>query len=908
VALSASTRLGPYEIVAPLGAGGMGEVYRARDTRLGREVALKVVPADLSSDPERVQRFEHEARAAAALNHPNILALYDIGSYESSPYLVSELLEGATLRERLRGGSLPVRKAVAYGVQIARGLAAAHEKGIIHRDLKPENVFVTADGHVKILDFGLAKLTEREPAFSSVTNVPTALPITNPGVIIGTLGYMSPEQVRGVSADARSDIFAFGTILYEMLSGRSAFRGETSMDSLTAILRDDPRDLPASERHIPPALVRIVERCLEKSPSARFQTSSDLAFALDALSAGSGATEAVTAISGRDRRLRFGPIVAATIGVLAVAALVSSAVVYFRSAPIDARVYRSTFVPPGNLFGLPFGRLALSPDGRRLAFVAAGSSGSRMLWIRPLDSLSAQPVPGTEGALAPFWSPDSRFIAFTADGKLKKIDPAGGPAVPLCDNSSPVPGSWSRDNVIVFGPSGNGRGPLLRVAAAGGVPTPVTTLDSASGETVHGFPFFLPDGRHFIHVAGTANPLDASVYVSSLESKGRTRLAVSGNNPQYAQGHLLFIRGTTLVAQSFDAKTLVLSGEAAPVAAQIDTFQGLPLGAFSVSENGVLAYQQSGNPQGESRFIWFDRAGKPLGALGARGRYGGEVSLSPDGRHAAVAAADPGPEQDIWVFDVARGFRTRFTVDPGSSRTPIWTPDGTRIVFAARRNGRPLALYERDAEGAGGEQLLLSLSDRDAVAQSVSPDGRLLMYTTLQGNDLRSTDIWVLPLAEDRPSTSSGSPKPVEGRKPFPFATSPFSELGGQFSPDGRWVAYESDESGRPEVYVVRFPTGGKTQVSSAGGHEPRWRADGKELYYRNNSNTLMAAAVRGDGARFEVGAVQPLFDIHPTSFPGGYAVSRDGRFLVSTVEQQTTIVPITFVINWPGALHKDGR
>src|SRR5262245_34575064 len=542
MSLAPGSRVGPYDILAPLGSGGMGEVYRARDPRLQRDVAIKVLPSSFSVDPERLRRFEQEARAAAALNHPNVLAVFDIGTENGSPYIVSELLEGETLRARLsksparssdaHSGSdssssigasagIGTRRAIEYGVQIARGLAAAHDRGIVHRDLKPENVFVASDGHVKILDFGLAKLTQIEPALAGgVTEGPTKMVDTSPGTLLGTMGYMAPEQVRGQTVDHRADVFALGAILYEMLSGQKAFAGATAADTISAIIDRDPPELP-SERRIPPGLVRVVDRCLEKNPAARFQSTRDLAFALESLSTHSevGARDvAVTGRSGVGGRLLW-----AIAGGIAAAALALGAARYFRTAPVETRAFRSTIVAPPNTSitfdfpGFAAAVLAVSPDGQRLAFLARAADGRVQLWLRPLDGISAQALMGTEGASAPFWSPDSQFLGFFADGKLKKINAAGGPPLVLCDALASVPGgaggggTWNRDGVIVFGSSQ--AGPLQRVSAGGGTPSPVTKVDTEKGESFHAWPFFLPDGKRFLYLAvgsKTGSAVDAN--------------------------------------------------------------------------------------------------------------------------------------------------------------------------------------------------------------------------------------------------------------------------------------------------------------------------------------------------------------------------------------------------------------
>ncbi len=757
-------RLGPYEIVAPLGAGGMGEVHRARDPRLGRDVAIKVLPAAFSADADRLRRFEQEARAAAALNHPNILAVHDIGTHDGAPYIVSELLEGETLRERLaRGtaasgsasapGGLSVRKAIDHAIQIAHGLSGAHDKGIVHRDLKPENLFVTADGRVKILDFGLAKLRPDLAPSGGGTGLPTEAVGTQPGMLLGTMGYMAPEQVRGHQADHRSDIFAFGAVLYEMLSGQRAFRGATAADTISAILDKDPQDLPVVERHIPPALERIVDRCLEKSPSARFQTASDLAFALEALSSHSDRSEASGVVAGpapaRPSRERLAWGVAALLAVSTAIAFALGAMGYFTRPRLE-RAYRSTVLLPEKAVytsvGTPAYRLGMSPDGSRVSFVAAMDGQPPRLWVRPLDALSAQPLAGTEQAAGPFWSPDSRFIAYftTPLTSLKKIDAAGGPPLTLVElpGANPTNGSagatWNKDDVILFGATGPViGGPIRRVSAAGGSANEVIAPDTKNGETELWYPYFLPDGNHFLYLA--MGPLDGlplrplGIYATALDGKERKLIMRGGSNMKYVQGHLLFLREGTLMAQPFDAERLALSGDAVPIAEQVQI--GGPSGAtgpFAVSETGVLAYVSgpglgAGTP---SQLAWFDREGKRLGELGDRASYS-DVELSHDGTRATVSVIDSARRSnDIWIYDVARGLRTKFTFDSGSEQTSVWSPDGSRIVYNSTRN--PPTLYQNASTGSGTEDMLPATASSGSLSPtSWSSDGRFICYIFL---------------------------------------------------------------------------------------------------------------------------------------------------------------------------------
>jgi Tol biopolymer transport system component len=899
--LAVGARLGPYDILAPIGAGGMGEVYRARDSRLGRDVALKVLPSAFSANPERLHRFEQEARAAAALNHPNILAVFDLGQHEGAPFIVSELLEGDTLRDRLRTGALPARKAIEYAIQIAHGLAAAHERGIVHRDLKPENLFVTTDGRVKILDFGLAKLMEAERAEGGASDAATRSN-TDPGIVLGTIGYMAPEQLRSLPVDHRSDIFAFGVVLYEMLSGQRAFQRDTTIDTMTAILKDDPPDLPVADRNIPPALVRIVDRCLEKASAARFQSTGDLAFALEALSSHTGPVPALAAaipeprpVKTRDR-LAWTLVTVLAIGL--VAALGVGAVMYFRRPAEVAETTRFVVLPPegwslaAQLQGaVSAGPLAVSPDGRQVAFVARNTSGGTLIWVRSLDTVAAKGLVGTEGGTSPFWSPDSRTLGFFAGGKLKKIEIAGGPPITLCDAVPGISGAWSPEGVIVFSPAGGTF--LQKVSASGGVPTAATVIQGE--ETGHARPAFLPDGRHFVYraIPRPENP-KGPVFIGSLDSTAGVRVMddIDSTNVVYSQGHLLFLRETTLMAQPFDPGRLVLSGEQFPVAEQIQTFAAY--GFFSASGNGVLTYQ-TGTAAGAPQIGWFDRAGKSLGAVGKPAEYG-DLALAPDGRRAMVRLLTGPGGSDLWLLDLARdGLATRFTFDAALDTSPIWSPDGERIVFSSTRKGSA-DLYQKASSGAGSEDVLLATNE-NKFPSSWSPDTRHLLYSQ---NSAGGNDIWVLPMSGDK--------------KPFPFLRTRANAFQGQFSPDGKWIAYVSNESGRAEVYVAPFnassASGGKWQVSTNGGAQPRWRPDGKEIFYVSPAPNvrLMAAAVGATGTRFDVGAVTPLFVVRLPGTPGVfYQVSPDGkRFLFNMAPMvDTTATPITVVVNWTAGLKK---
>jgi Tol biopolymer transport system component len=893
--LAVGTKLGSYEVAAPIGAGGMGEVYQAHDTKLGRDVAIKVLPEAFAHDAERLARFQREAKMLAALNHPNIATIHGLEQSGSTSYLVMELVSGETLAERIkRDGAVPIEEALAIAKQIAEALEAAHEKGIIHRDLKPANVKVTPEGKVKVLDFGLAKAFAGDATTEDIGNSPTlSMAATMQGVILGTAAYMSPEQAKGKAVDKRTDIWAFGAVLYELLTGKAAFHGEDVGDILAAVVRAEP-DWQALPDVTAVKIRDLLRRCLQKDKTLRLRDAGDARIEIhEALTTPTPAEPAAV-----QRKTPLGNIRAAwSVAAVAIvtAALGWGAFAYLRRAPDGAQPVRFFVSPPETrrlamsaptTTGAFVNPLAISPDGSRIAIVAEGGDGKSQLWVRSLDTLAAQPLAGTEGAFQPFWSPDSRFIAFFAGGKLKKIEVSGGPPITLCDAPDPRNGTWNRDGVIVFGPTASSS--LQRVSASGGVPTAATTL--GQGETVHVRPFFLPDSQHFLYRAATG-PGGGPIYVGSLNSAERKFLFdADSSNVAYSEGHLLFLRETTLMAQPFDARRLVVVGDAFPIAENILT--GVitnPTGVFSVSQNGVLVYQ-TGTAAAGGQLLWLDRSGKQIGALGDPALYS-DLELSPDGKRASVSISDQaGKGRDIWLYDVARGLRTRFTFGPGAAITSIWSPDGSRIVFNVNRKGH-LDLYQKSSSGAGAEEVVLE-DNFDKYPTSWSPDGRFILYRTGAGQSGR--ELFILPISGDH--------------KPVRFLSTKFDEGFGQFSPDGRWVAYRSNESGRNEIYVAPFPgPGGKWQISTAGGELPRWRHDGTEIFYLAPNNKLMAAAVNSKSASFEVLAVKPLVETHIVL--GGrdaYSVSADGqRFLINSAPEQEASAPITVILNWTAGLKK---
>jgi len=902
MALATGTKLGPYEVLSALGAGGMGEVYRARDTRLQRDVAVKVLPDVLARDPDRLTRFEREAQAVAALSHPNILAIHDFGVDGSTVYAVTELLDGETLRARLtpeagaKGPTgLPIRKVIEYGARIARGLAAAHGKGIVHRDLKPENIFITREGLVKILDFGLAKdLGTGVGSMSGQSPVPMTMAATlaqgtTPGTVLGTVGYMSPEQVRGTAVDHRSDLFAFGVVLYEMLTGRRAFQRDTPAETMTAILKDDAPELVESRTDVSPTFDRIVRHCLEKSPDERFQSARDVAFALEALS-GSAISSASAAAAGHHRRwLR------------PVAALAFLAAALIVGLVVGRTMTKSVASPRGGIrfvFGPPEGttveggpaapQAVISPDGTRIVVATADAKGGRRLYLRSLESLEPRLLSGTDDGELPFWSPDGRSIAFfTEDRKLKRVPSDGGPVQTICElrgSDAWGGGAWGRDGDIVFSLGLNS--PLYRVPAAGGTPVAIAEIDRTRQERAHLWPSVLPDGQRFLYLIHANDVGTRGLYVGSLESKVKTRLLDTNVRASFAPpNHLVFVREGTLMAQPFDVGDTRLTGEPVPIAEHVAYNPSIGLGraTFSVSNTGILVYRAGGvGGIPITQLTWFDRKGTRLGTVGQPGQHN-IFDLSRDDARVATATYDPRARQlDLWVRDTSRDSSTRLTFDPSDDDSPEWSADGARIVFRSQRRGVSDVYVKSPTTGAPDELLIQSPVDKEP--QDWSTDGRFLVY---QSTDPKTgADLWLLPLVGDR--------------TPRVLVQTPFQEQQAQISPDGRFIAYVSDESGTRQVYVQSFPSSeAKWQVSIDGGSQPRWRRDGRELFYLSTSQRLMAVDLK-PGATFEWSSARELFWVNVTGFGRhDYAVSRDGqRFLVNTIDEQTGTA-MTVVIDW---------
>jgi serine/threonine protein kinase len=866
----------------------MGEVYRALDTRLHRTVAIKVMPAAMAADPQRQARFRREARAISSLTHPHICTLHDVGEQDGVDFLVMEYLAGETLAHRLLRGPLPVDDVLRIGAQLADALDAAHRQGLTHRDLKPANVMLAATG-AKVLDFGLAKWSESESAAPVASILATAPTLTQLGAVVGTLQYMAPEQLEGQPADARSDLFALGAILYEMTTGRKAFEGTSSASVVAAILTSTPLPMSALQAVTPQALDRVVRKCLARDPARRWQSAADLRdeltwIAEDSVIKSAGpTTPAATTESSRGWTFAASTLTA-------VASVLAVTVALFLARPSAGRSLpmQFTVLLPDSTSDV---RVPIvSPDGRSVAFVGRGSDGKFSLWVRPFDSPTARPIAEAEERAFPFWSPDSQFVAFFGDGKLKKIGVGGGTVQIVADNApSARGGTWNRDDVIVFAPEA--QGPLFRISAKGGSAVRVTTLATAPVEVSHRFPHFLPDGRHFTYSAQTEQW--PALMLATLESADVRRLIDRAEGEAWApSGYLLFVRDypTTLMAQSFDATQFRLTGEAVPI---VDRIRGGVRGGswgFSASDNGVLSYMSDAVP--ETPLTWVARSRRSPEVVGPKGEYG-YVSLAPDGKRAAVERINrkTGAEE-VWVIDLSTGGSFPLTSSPPVVKSPLWSPDGTRVAFDLTGPSLNSELFVRPSTGIGdAEKVITQLPSIDYASYDWSADGRFIL---LGVNEVTSAgtikNLWLLSLDE---------------RRARPLLRSAFNKTEARFSPDGRWMSYVSDESGASQVYVQSFPEPGvRSQVSVAGGAQPRWRRDGKELFYVSTDRTLMAVTVRTTPTALEAGAPVALFDL--PNERSRYDVSADGqRFLITQGLRELPPSPINIVLNWASALKK---
>ena len=904
--LAAGTRLGPYEVLGKLGEGGMGAVYRARDTRLDRTVAIKVLLAHVAADQELRDRFDREARAVSALNHPHICALYDVGQATPNPgeesaaavdFLVMEFVEGETLAGRLARGALPISEVLTVGAEIAQALEAAHRRGIIHRDLKPGNVMLTKSG-VKLLDFGLAKVTGVGPGSShpAAATAFAAQPMTAKGTILGTLQYMAPEQLHGQEADPRADIFALGAILYEMVTGKRAFDGATSATVISAIVEREPAPLSSVQPMAPPALGRLIRACLAKDPGDRLQNAHDVLLQLRWIAEGGSDAGIAAPVAARRRfHVRAATIAAAIFGLSTV---VLGAMLLLRGTP-PAEPLRFTVASPEGTAFAPFGtaaggfghQFALSPDGTRIVFVAASAGQEARLWVRRFDQVEATPLAGTEGATNPFWSPDSDSIGYgVRNSRLHRIDAGGGPSIEICR----VPGfwsaSWGPDHTILV--ATGARQGLMRVADSGGTLTPVTSLDTAARDIFHAQPEFLPDGRFLYSVNSYGNAERTGVYLSGLDGSGNTRILPGVFSPvaYLPSGHLLFVFAGVLMSVDFDLARGVVTGE--PVAVTPDTGGEPRRLMFSVSRDGRLAFASA--PEPRSQLVWYDRSGTRGQPLGPAARGVRDPEISPDGLSVALSYVDVETSlQNIWIADLQRGVFSRLTT--GWAISPLWSPDSTRLAFAAV----PTGTLDVVVQTIGGKDASIGGTDAEE-ALVTSPDWNLPAAWTKDGflvyDALSPATGW------DIHATAIGAAE----RKSIPIVTTPFHSWASQVSPDSRWIAYVSDETTPPDVYVRPFPGGaGQVRITTGGGRWPRWSRDGRELYYIGVDDTLTAVGLEVRDGRLVVRGTTPRFKVRTMEaaiWHAPYDVAADGRFLVNTALVDVTASPIIVVVNWkPG-------
>jgi serine/threonine protein kinase/dipeptidyl aminopeptidase/acylaminoacyl peptidase len=887
--LQAGTKLGPYEILAPLGAGGMGEVYRALDPRLGRDVAIKVLPQHLSANPEVRTRFEREAKTVSSLNHPHICTLHDVGREGETDYLVMELIDGETLAARIARGALPAPEVLRLGMQIADALDRAHRAGVIHRDLKPGNVMLTKSG-AKLMDFGLARATGMAGtgggsgvSVAALTQSPTvAAPLTAEGTIVGTFQYMAPEQLEGKEADARTDLWSFGCLLYEMATGKRAFEGKSQASLISSIMSSEPAPLSQLAPMSPPGLEKLVRACLAKEADERIQTAHDVKLQLQWIAEGGSQAGVPAPLAARRRgreRLAWTLFAAAAL----VAVVFIGLALRPRPGPKSV-IFELTPPHQVSLVDLP----RISPDGRRLAFNATDSSGASAIWVRQMSSLDAQRMPGTEGATRPFWSPDSRFLAFFSGGKLHKIDIAGGPPQTVCDAPRGADGSWGVGDVILFDGS-SVVDTVQRVSALGGVPVGATTVDRSKQEVFTAWPQFLPDGQHFLFIAYGATGDERTLKVGRLGSMETKSLGPAGSRTEYVSRHLLFVRQGTLLAQPFDPGSLKTTGDPVPVAENVE-FDAVGSARFSASGEGTLVYRSGGSGAAE-RLAWVNRRGERTGTVGGPNGYD-DPALSPDETQLAVKVTEAtSANGNIWVWDLSRDLGSRFTFAQGDVDDAMWSPDGSRIAYSMAR-GTGNDLYVKSLGGSGADSLLLA-SNEQKFAEMWSPDGKVITYIMRSGLTNRRWDIYGLILGDS-----------VRAR---PIVATPFAEYDPQLSADGKWMAYVSRESGDAEIYVQAFPgPGGKWRISTHGGTEPRWRGDGHELFYLGLDRKMFSVPVTpGTPPHFSL--PERLFDapvVVDANTRNRYVVTRDGqRFLMVTPEGEAKLGATTVVLDWLGRL-----
>jgi eukaryotic-like serine/threonine-protein kinase len=866
----------------------MGEVYRARDTRLERSVAVKVLPSQMSASAEVRQRFEREARTISQLSHPHICALYDVGREGETEYLVMELLEGETLSDRLGKGALPLEQTLRYGQEIAQALDKAHRQGIVHRDLKPGNVMLTKAG-VKLLDFGLAKAMETPAAKGSLTSLPTQQGLTQEGTILGTFQYMAPEQLEGKEADGRTDVFALGATLYEMATGRKAFSAASQASLITAIMSADPPAISSAQPTSPPALDRVVRKCLAKDREDRWQSAGDLASELEWIGESGSRAGVVTPVAPRSRRGEG--LAWATALVLAAALAAVGASNVRRSSTAKAGSIHAVIPLPEKLDPQGEAIPELSPDGQAVLF-SPDPEAKEQLWLRPLSSAQAHPIPGTEGAGFAFWSPDGRSIGYFAEKKMMRIDVSGGTATTICtDVEGARGGTWGRDGTIVF--SGGRNEGLSRVLATGGHPESPTAPDSKRGDTSHRWPYFLPDGRHLVYFATPNTGDTGALFFASVDGKENRLLVEDASNGAFSAGRLLFVRNGVLFAQPFDAERGRLEGSPALVVEGVQTsFWGTHRALFSVSADGTLVFAPV-PPFRRSTLSWFDRAGRRSEAVGGAQSYS-VVALSPDSKRVVAGIADPSANHsDLWVMDLGKGSRSRLTYGSGWTWSPVWSPDSSRVAYV-RRGRKGEEIYVRDASGSAPEELLLDASDIGAgvALTDWSPDGSTLAFSVWRPKTGSNFDVWVLPLSGER--------------KARPFVETKADETSPVFSPDGKWIAYQSGESGRNEIYAQPYPgPGGKVQVSTEGGSGPSWPRNGKDLTFLGPGMKLLASEVQTRPA-WDAAAPRPIFsDLNPSEILCGDQASDGQRMLACVAVSRTSSEGVRLVLNWPVELRK---
>jgi eukaryotic-like serine/threonine-protein kinase len=884
MALTSGMMLGPYEVQSPLGAGGMGEVYRARDTRLDRTVAIKILPPHLSSNPEALQRFDREARAISSLSHPNVCHLYDVGSHEGTSYLVMEYLEGETLADRLGKGPLPLDQVLKRGIEICEGLEKAHRSGVIHRDLKPGNIMLTKSG-AKLMDFGLAKpaVPENPPSSGLTQTLATPQhPLTMAGMVVGTFQYMSPEQLEGKEADARSDIFALGAVLYEMATGKRAFGGKTASSTIAAILASEPPPISSVQPMSPLALESTVKSCLAKDPDERVQTVHDVKLQLQWIKENASSSRLPVAVAAARRPFdRVGWIVA---GVLLLA-LAGAALWWLRSREMPSTMYFNSSVP------FPAAAVALSPDGRTLAMVGYSEQANKnVIWIQQVGGRGASVLTGTDGAFFPFWSPDGRSLGFFAEGKLKKIDVASGrSAQVLADAPFGRGGSWGKDGVILFTP--DAWSGLYRMPSSGGTPVPVTKPDPSQGQVSHRWPVFLPDGRHFLYLGcNFSGRLDKNmIFVGSLDSDENKVVVNASTNAIYADpGYLIYWRDNALVAQRFDLHSYSLTGEPRTVSDAVQYFPQTNFVVFTVAGNTLVAQTSAGSGVSKSQLTWFDRRGKQVGTVGTADLVA-NPKLSPDGRRVAVDQTDTdGRHVNVWIHDLNSDASARLGFGPWLEQVTVWSPDGKQVLYTSNEK-LFFSLYLKNADGSGSAQNIMDFGTPQQGPWDWSRDGKFLLVR-------KERELWYVTMPD---------------RQAHPLVQSQWLIRNAQFSPDEKFVAYSSSETGNWEVYVSPFPGfGSKWQVSRGGGEEPRWRSDGKELFYLAPNGMLMAAEVK-NGAGFEAGSPNALFRTHPRQPISAmdffsYDVTADGqKFLVNTKVDSSNSAPLSVILNWSAEMEK---